>query len=161
MAVNNNAFGFTLIELMIAVAVLGVVATLAVPNFAAAIKRHQLTSHVDNYFFAIRYARAEAIRTSSEIEVLPIANEDWKSGIVVKFVDDASGDEGEVLRLVAGNEAIEVTSSLEEQQLRFNGKGYLSDGLSLSFCEAGLGSYSRKIEVLTSGFAAIKQGECL
>lgn len=157
---NNNIQGFTLIELMIVVAVLGVVATLAVPSFASAIKRHQLSSHTDNYFYALRFARAEAIRTSESIEVVPIANGDWNTGLVVKFPDDASGVPGEKLRLVAGNKAVNIRSGLDEQVVLFNGKGYLAEGFTMTFCEVGSSANSKMVEMLSSGFAAIKEGEC-
>ena len=57
--------GFTLLELMVTVTVLGVLLGLAVPSFTAAMRNNRIVSQNNEFIGALNYARSEAIRRSS------------------------------------------------------------------------------------------------
>lgn len=77
--------GFTLIESMIAVSVLAILFSLALPSFSNAITNSRLTSQANLLVSAINQARSEAIRRGQHVVVRKI-NAEWESGWRV-FVD--------------------------------------------------------------------------
>lgn len=57
----SKARGFTLVELMITIALLAIVATIAVPNFVQFIRNNQVQAKADELGTFLQYARAQAV----------------------------------------------------------------------------------------------------
>lgn len=68
--------GFTLVELMVTVAVLAVMAGLAVPSFRATVNANRLTGSTNELVNALQTARMEAIRRNQRAAVCLSANAD-------------------------------------------------------------------------------------
>ena len=66
--------GFTLIELMVAVAVLGIVVGLAVPGFQSAVNGNRLAGAANELIATMQVARMEAIRLNRRVVVCASAN---------------------------------------------------------------------------------------
>lgn len=62
--------GFTLIEVLVAVAVLAVLVVLAVPSFASLINRERVGSATDGFVRALEQAKAHAIQTGVRTQLL-------------------------------------------------------------------------------------------
>jgi len=117
---KRNA-GFTLMELMVSITVLGVLTAMAVPSFVSMNNRNRLASQANELLSAIQYARAEAIRINSRVTFCGAASAD------VDAEDDCEGGEQpfwvvigrtdgveEQLRVFSVREPLKVTSDLEK-----------------------------------------------
>ncbi|MCF7971472.1 MAG: GspH/FimT family pseudopilin [Methylococcaceae bacterium] len=74
--------GFTLTELMITVAIVGIVASLAVPSFQDMLERNRLKEAVESLKSDLMFARTEAIKRSANLTVsIKINGSSWCYGI--------------------------------------------------------------------------------
>jgi len=66
---KKQSLGFTLTELMITVAIIGILASIAVPSFQDMIERNRLKEAVEGLKSDLMFARTEAIKQSQDITV--------------------------------------------------------------------------------------------
>ena len=84
--VHQNQSGFTLLELMITVAVLGVLAALALPSFQSVLEGRRLVGAAENLFADLQFARSESIKRNVVIRFQVTTGANWCFG-----VDDDDG----------------------------------------------------------------------
>ena len=95
--------GFTLIELVITLAIASILMGVAVPSFVSAVQDAKVREVIDPVRRALLLARSEATRSRSQVTVCPRASDtacgsDWDNGLLV-FVDSpASPDESVAVR---------------------------------------------------------------
>lgn len=75
----NKGKGFTLIEMMIVVVILGVLATLAAPSFREYILAQRIKNAAFDLNATLTYARSEAIMRNTTVTVVPIGAS-WENG---------------------------------------------------------------------------------
>ncbi len=76
---NKNIAGFTLLELMVTVAVIVILATVGVPAFRTTIANSRIESTSNSLRNSFVTARNKAIETASRVEVSPVTAGDWNS----------------------------------------------------------------------------------
>ncbi len=163
--------GFTVIEIMVVLAILGVLASLAAPSFRPLIEKWRVHQAVESMKSTLYYARSEAIKRGGRITVAkntltsecPQASttQEWSCGWMV-FVD--TNDSGtlqnteEILQTFATPTSVNVMNSASSAQSRFkvdrwgqiNGLG--AQGFIFSPVGAGVSSpHATKLCVSSGG----------
>ena len=167
---KSRQLGFSLLELMVTVAVLAVVAGVAAPNFRDMMQRSQLTASSNEMLAVFQSARMEALRTNSRVDVCPSTNgsscggANWKRVIVVSRKNSTNT----VLRDVsigAANISILPSNSISSHRVWYLPDGFVRMGNngtpvqigSLGFCASALtGENARNIR-LNMGRASIER----
>ncbi len=83
---SKSQNGFTLIELVITMAIAAILLLVAVPGFQAFQRNSQLSSLANSLLVAINTAKAEAMKQNASAYVIPASGADWGTGWIV-FVD--------------------------------------------------------------------------
>ena len=164
MTLLRRSLGFTLVELMIVVAVLSVVMAVGIPSFNTMIKNNRLTAAVNDLAGGLSYARAEAVRRGRAVRVDSLAG-GLSDGLRVWF--DADGDNSfdddgsEELRLVQLAEVSGVTAVGDMDgtpktslSLSYSARGSVSGGgnlFKLTLCDDRAGNYGKELNLLASG----------
>ncbi len=65
----KRIFGFTLLEVMIVIAIIGIIAAMAVPSYQDMIERNRLKQAVEGLKSDLQFARTEAIKRSQNVVV--------------------------------------------------------------------------------------------
>ena len=73
--------GFSLIELIIAVAIMGILLSLAAPTFSAYLRNIKLRSAAEVFLAGVQLARSEAIRMNTPVEFLLTANDPLSANV--------------------------------------------------------------------------------
>ncbi|WP_421682467.1 prepilin-type N-terminal cleavage/methylation domain-containing protein [Stutzerimonas urumqiensis] len=160
----RDSRGFTLIELMITLAILAILLGLAAPSFRQMIANNRTQTAADNLMTAFQYARSEAVRRGVSVEICRRNNgacanaTTWGNGWLVK----EAGAAGEVLRVwdaTAGGTTITGPS----QTLTFLPSGLLAAAPTSAFIAApascsGQTNYTLTLSV--TGHLSRAKGTC-
>lgn len=71
--------GMTLIELMVTVAILGILLAIGIPSMRGISETEAVRGHMNTFFSTLRYARSEAIRNRAQVVICPSNNSESAS----------------------------------------------------------------------------------
>ena len=161
------AAGFTLIELMVTVAIIGIVALFGIPAFSDFILNNRIRGQAGDLVAQLTHARSEAMRTATRITLCPgtsggCAGSNWENGWVV-FVDanaNAAVDSSETVIGVGpaldGSNTLRSTAFSTYISFRHDGGSTSISGGGLAgafvLCDSrGYGDNARAVAVSASG----------
>jgi len=159
--------GFTLIELLITVVILGIMASIAVPNFGTFVRNNQRSSAYNSLAGTINLARLEAIKRSRVVALCASggtnscqtdANANWNDGWLV-FVDgngDGVLDVGEIIlrQEAAGANGLTITSTLGSL-ISLAPRGRLRNQGSVLICDGDVDETAMALNLWVTGLGRI------
>lgn len=87
-----KASGFTLIEMMVVVALVAILASLAAPSLQTFIATQQLKTASFDLYASLAFARTEAVKYGSgTVRVTPV-DSNWNKGWTVSYFDSSSNE---------------------------------------------------------------------
>jgi type IV fimbrial biogenesis protein FimT len=162
-APTRAAAGFTLVELLITIAILSIVLAIAIPNISTG--RSLVLNQAKEFNSALQYARNEAVNQSRAVvvcptddagEAVPECDATWHSGWVV-YVDldsDGAPSAGEVLRRhIALKGGVTITGNPVVAAVTFDNQGFTATPSDFLFCSDADKASGRTIMLARSGRA--------
>jgi type IV fimbrial biogenesis protein FimT len=98
--------GFTIIELLVVVAVVAISLTIALPSFQAFVLNGRISTETNNLVSALNIARSEAVKRGARVSISAVGG-NWNNGWEVKVV---SSNE-KILVMEAPADSIVITPS--------------------------------------------------
>jgi len=162
----NKHTGFTLVELMVTLAVFAITVTFAIPNLREFIQNNRLISQINDVTSTLHLARSEAVKRKRTISICGSNNSStcntpsWEQGWIV-FVDvDADGvlDAGvdELLRVgsaLSGSNTLRIVSFTSTTLVQYNSQGAIDSSGSFKICDTRGAANARAININTTGRA--------
>ena len=93
MRTPKNQSGLTLIELLVAMAVIAILVAIAAPNFSTITTGNRLVYESNELVALLNFARSEAITRNTQVRVLPATNAGttvWENGWTIDWLDAAT-----------------------------------------------------------------------
>ena len=146
--------GFTLLEMVIVIVILGVMASIAIPNFTAMLRAQRVRTAAYDLMASLQFARSEAIKRNGNV-VVAAATGGWQNGWTV-----TSGTT--VLRSQnAFSSNISISETTSQTSLTYRKDGRASSGINVSLNTNPTDSNAaRCVRITTSGRPATSTGGC-
>lgn len=134
---RRGSSGFTLVELMVIVAILGIFAGIAVPSFADLIRRNRVQSASEELYGLLQYARTEAVARGRSITIERNRDDVW----LIKTSD----------KVLREQTFASVNLQSTDDSLVFRPNGTASKWVDFTVCAQDKAPHSRTLNVENSG----------
>lgn len=156
-----RAQGFTLVELMVTVALVAILAGIGIPSFNNLVAQNRVVSAINEFHSGLRLARSEAVKRSANVVFCASSNQtsctgSWGSGWLVYQDADGDGtvDSNEIIRVgdpISAGYALTFSSNTSSITFLSRGMTNNQSG-TFKLCDKDkVASRARGIILLTTG----------
>ena len=159
----NSRQGFTLVELMVAITMLGILLAVAVPSFNAMVGDNRINADSNKLIANLSYSRSAASARASVItmELKSATPKDWSQGWEIYTDQDATGNTARVgtdtlLRDITSLEAgVTInTNNIGNRWISFRANGMLNEAgntVVIAICDARGEASGRDLNIGITG----------
>ena len=166
--------GFSLLELIVTLAVASIVLSIGVPSFRAVVMDNRLVSQANQFATSVSIARSAAVRFQRNATICASANfdaaiptcnatTDWSNGWIV-WVDkdrDLATDADEILSVHGPMNARLTFTSTALGSFTYDARGFgIAGGDDLTLCDDRTGETGRLIRVNNVGRTNVSRQGC-
>lgn len=154
--------GFTLLELMVVLAIAGILMTWGVSSFQNMVRNNRLTTVYNDFVAALHFARSEAVTRNASVTVCKSSNGtsctgNWEDGWIT-FTDadgdavvDAGTDEILKVQSALGNSLTLSGNNNVTTRVTFANRGATSNNGTLTLCDPRGASDARGLVISNTG----------
>ena len=165
--------GFTLLELIITVALISIVMAIAIPSMTTFTQNDRLTTNINSLIGHLAYARSEAVKLSQQVSLCVSSNTtsctggNWQDGWIVYI--DADGDNSFTQNVATGEIILRAQQTLDGAntlttaigtQVTYDYRGFASAASVGNFllCDARSGPFGKTIRISNTGRVRLEDG---
>jgi type IV fimbrial biogenesis protein FimT len=165
--------GFTLIEVIMTIVLIGILAAIAYPSYRAITQNIRVSAVTNDFMATLSYARSEALKRDQSISVCAAADStltacgnstDWANGWIVFLDSDSNGVIATSSDRLKTHDALDAGSLITTSvpYITYNRSGFLSAGTgSFTITVPGCsGNSAQLITMSATGRAAITSTAC-
>lgn len=168
-SVRQGQTGFTLIELIVTMAIAAILLTVGVPSFSTVIKNNRLVSQTNSLVTDLNIARSEAVKRATSVVLCNSSNpnaaaptcsgsgNNWSSGWLV-FVDantnstfDGTDTLIKVGQAIDGSAAVRATAGLNTFTYAADGTNASAAVADFAICDDRGEDFGRQVRISTTG----------
>jgi type IV fimbrial biogenesis protein FimT len=161
-----TARGFTIVELMVTLAVAGMLTAMAVPAFNNFVLNDRDIGQINSLVASFNYARSEAIKLNNGGVQMCTSSDglncnggtNWNGGWIVKetLPNAASATVVQYVPAFAGANTVKVGAPTQTG-VTFSSTGLVDQSVTIQVCDTRGSAYSRDVEVNATGRVAASQ----
>jgi type IV fimbrial biogenesis protein FimT len=154
--------GFTLLELIITVALVSIVTAIAIPSMRTFGQNDRLTTSINVMIGHLAYARSEAVKRSQQVS-LCVSNDattctggnNWEDGWIIYIDADASNTFDASEEVLRAQQALgknqTLTPTTFASQVTYDYRGFATSTGSFQLCDSRTGPHGKTISISNTG----------
>ncbi|GAB3686010.1 GspH/FimT family pseudopilin [Salinisphaera aquimarina] len=165
----DRAGGFTLLELIVTIAVAAILLAVAIPSYRSMVQRNALAANVNDLVGDLNYARAQAVTRGQDVFICSSRNQtscstdgDWSQGWVLYVANDPATVNptpatSQLLRAHGAADAGFSLMTTETAPLSFNSSGFTLSGNRTFVATTSEGTQSTTIGIAVTGRVEVER----
>jgi len=152
---NKKQTGFTLVELLVTMAIAAILMSMAVPNYREFVMNNRMITATNDFVTTLAMARSEAVKRGQGVticssdDMATCTASDWNQGWIIMVTSSS-----ELLRVHEPlDSAITLTNAASNTSIEYRPTGFLNGGAANSFnlCDNRTGETGRQIDISGTG----------
>lgn len=124
----KNQTGMTLTEVMVVLAMIGILSTVAIPNIQAMLANNQITAKTNDLVASISYIKNESItRPSKKLEIQKLST--WGKGWIIQNKTDSK-----TLKTFSYKDQVQINLQNNKTTISFRSRGRAKDDYDIYVC---------------------------